>query len=123
MNEPLGRGVSWTVVSQATVVDRKVKELCVGTFLWAIGLVRFGGQIITCLPSPNTYNMGTNRFEPSTIKNKIKREEIARKQKKSKNQAKLQRRLAQAKAEADDPLAKKVGLLPSIPYWILTFVV
>ena len=52
--------------------------------------------------------MPTSRFEPSSIKNKIKREEIARKQKKAKRQDKLQRRLAQAKAEASDPLAKKV---------------
>ena len=52
--------------------------------------------------------MPTSRFEPSTIKNKVKREEIARKQKKAKRQQKLQRRLAQAKAEANDPLAKKV---------------
>ena len=52
--------------------------------------------------------MPTSRFEPSSIKNKIKREEIARKQKKNKRQDKLQRRLAQAKLEAEDPLAKKV---------------
>ena len=52
--------------------------------------------------------MPTSRFEPSSIKNKVKREEIARKQKKEKRQGKLQRRLAQAKAEADDPLLKKV---------------
>ena len=50
-----------------------------------------------------------SRFEPSTIKNKIKREFIANKNKKVKNQQKLQKRLAQAKLEATDPLAKKVG--------------
>ena len=52
--------------------------------------------------------MPTSRFEPSSIKNKVKREEIARKQKKAKRHDKLQRRLAQAKVEANDPLAKKV---------------
>lgn len=55
--------------------------------------------------------MPPSRFEPSSIKNKIKREEIARKQKKEKRQGKLQKRLAQAKAEADDPLVKKVCYL------------
>jgi ribosome production factor 1 len=52
--------------------------------------------------------MPTNRFEPSLIKNKIKREEVVRKSKKAKNQLKLQRRLAIAKQEANDPAAKKV---------------
>ena len=56
-------------------------------------------------------DMPTSRFEPSSIKNKVKREEIARKQKKAKRQDKLQRRLAQAKVEANDPLAKKVRLV------------
>ncbi len=50
----------------------------------------------------------TNRFEPSQIKNKIKREEIAQKKKKAKSQEKLKKRLALAKAEANDPAAKKV---------------
>lgn len=50
------------------------------------------------------------RIEPSLIKNKMKREEIARKSKKAKGQAKLQKRLAQAKLEANDPAAKKVHL-------------
>ncbi|KAI0763794.1 Brix-domain-containing protein [Trametes elegans] len=59
--------------------------------------------------------MPTSRFEPSSIKNKVKREEIARKQKKAKRQEKLQRRLAQAKAEADDPLAKKKRLAQNVP--------
>ena len=59
--------------------------------------------------------MPTNRFEPSSIKNKVKREEIARKQKKAKRQDKLQRRLAQAKVEANDPLAKKVRLVHKSP--------
>ncbi|KAI0741429.1 anticodon-binding protein [Daedaleopsis nitida] len=59
--------------------------------------------------------MPTDRFEPSTIKNKIKREEIARKQKKAKRQDKLQKRLAQAKVEANDPLAKKKRLAQNVP--------
>ena len=52
--------------------------------------------------------MPTKRFEPSSIKNKIKREEIARKQKKSRRQEKLQKRLDRAKVEATNPAAKKV---------------
>jgi ribosome production factor 1 len=52
--------------------------------------------------------MPISRFEPSTIKNKYKREEIARKNKRAKGQAKLQRRLEIAKQEAKDPAAKKV---------------
>ncbi|KAI0641903.1 Brix-domain-containing protein [Trametes meyenii] len=59
--------------------------------------------------------MPTSRFEPSAIKNKVKREEIARKQKKEKRQEKLQRRLAQAKVEANDPLAKKKRLAQNVP--------
>ncbi len=47
-------------------------------------------------------------LEPSLIKNKMKREEMARKAKKAKGQRKLERRLAQAKLEAKDPAAKKV---------------
>ncbi|RDX54304.1 Brix-domain-containing protein [Lentinus brumalis] len=59
--------------------------------------------------------MPTSRFEPSSIKNKVKREEIARKQKKAKRQDKLQRRLAQAKVETNDPLAKKKRLAQNVP--------
>ena len=62
-------------------------------------------------PSLASPVMPASRFDPSSIKNKIKREEIARKQKKEKRQGKLQKRLAQAKAEADDPLVKKVCYL------------
>lgn len=54
------------------------------------------------------YTMPARRFEPSQIKNKEKREEVARKQKKEKRQSKLKRRLTLAKAETDDPAAKKV---------------
>ena len=53
----------------------------------------------------------SQRFEPSIIKNKIKREEVSRKLKKDKRQDKLKRRLAQAKAEKTDPASKKVGLI------------
>jgi len=42
------------------------------------------------------------------IKNKRKREQVFLKAKKEKRQAKLQRRLATAKREADDPIAKQV---------------
>ncbi|KAG5652049.1 hypothetical protein H0H81_006469 [Sphagnurus paluster] len=55
------------------------------------------------------------RFEPSKIKNKAKREEISRKNKKAKSQEKLQRRLAQAKLEANDPAAKKKRLAENVP--------
>lgn len=58
--------------------------------------------------------MPPSRFEPSSIKNKIKREEIAQKSKKAKNQQKLQKRLAQAKLEANDPAAKKVKHLGNV---------
>ncbi|KAJ6539737.1 anticodon-binding protein [Mycena capillaripes] len=59
--------------------------------------------------------MSSTRFEPSSIKNKLKREEVSRKTKKAKGQQKLQRRLAQAKAEANDPAAKKKRLAENIP--------
>ncbi|KAJ3828337.1 anticodon-binding protein [Lentinula raphanica] len=59
--------------------------------------------------------MPSSRFEPSSIKNKIKREEIANKNKKAKRQDKLQRRLAQAKLEANDPAAKKKRLSTNVP--------
>ena len=49
------------------------------------------------------------RIQPSLIKNKIKRQGVAAKQKKAKSQQRLQKRLARAKEEASDPAAKKVG--------------
>jgi len=52
--------------------------------------------------------MPSTRFEPSSIKNKAKRQEIVRKLKREKGQRKLQSRLAIAKAELTDPAAKKV---------------
>ncbi|KZT06164.1 Brix-domain-containing protein [Laetiporus sulphureus 93-53] len=59
--------------------------------------------------------MPANRFEPSSIKNKVKREEVARRHKKQKRQDKLQRRLALAKAEANDPVAKKRRREQNVP--------
>ena len=50
----------------------------------------------------------SHRFERKAIKNKQKREVVFHKAKKEKGQAKLQRRLANAKREADDPKAKQV---------------
>jgi hypothetical protein len=52
----------------------------------------------------------SHRFEPKAIKNKQKREGVFHKAKKEKGQAKLQRRLANAKREADDPKAKQVSM-------------
>ncbi len=58
--------------------------------------------------------MPSSRFEPSSIKNKVKREELARKAKKAKRHAKLQKRLERAKVESIDPLLKKVRRRPFI---------
>ncbi|KAF9221323.1 Brix-domain-containing protein [Gyrodon lividus] len=55
------------------------------------------------------------RIQSSLIKNKIKRQEVANKQKKARNQYKLQKRLARAKDEASDPAAKKKRLADNIP--------
>ncbi|KAI9508197.1 Brix-domain-containing protein [Russula earlei] len=57
----------------------------------------------------------SHRFAPSAIKNKQKREQIFHKAKKEKGQAKLQRRLANAKHEADDPKAKQKRLADNVP--------
>ena len=54
--------------------------------------------------------MPTSRFELSAIKNKVKREEVVRRKKKAKTQAKLQKRVALAKLETNDPAAKKVRI-------------
>ena len=61
-------------------------------------------------PEPVCSVMPTSRFEPSAIKNKVKREEVVRRKKKAKTQAKLQKRVALAKLEANDPAAKKVRI-------------
>ena len=50
----------------------------------------------------------SHRFTTSAITNKEKRGQVFHKAKKEKGQAKLQRRLANAKREADDPKAKRV---------------
>ncbi|KAG8220939.1 anticodon-binding protein [Butyriboletus roseoflavus] len=55
------------------------------------------------------------RVQPSLIKNKVKRQEIATKQKKAKNQQKLKKRLARAKEEASDHAAKKKRLTENVP--------
>lgn len=55
--------------------------------------------------------MPVSRVEPSSIKNKIKREEVSRKVKKDKTKKKLEKRLAQAKLESNDPAVKKVSCL------------
>jgi len=52
--------------------------------------------------------MPSTRFEPSSIRNKAKRQEVVRKLKREKGRRKLQSRLAIAKAETADPAAKKV---------------
>lgn len=57
----------------------------------------------------------SSRFHTSSIKNKIKREELSRNTKRSKSQAKLRRRLVQAKSEAADPAAKKKRLAENVP--------
>jgi len=54
--------------------------------------------------------MPTSRFESSAIRNKIKREEVVGRKKKARTQAKLQKRVALAKLEANDPAAKKVHI-------------
>jgi len=59
--------------------------------------------------------MPVTRFQPSSIKNKLKREEVSRKAKKAKSQQKLQKRLARAKLEANDPIAKKKRLAENVP--------
>ncbi|TFK74973.1 Brix-domain-containing protein [Pluteus cervinus] len=59
--------------------------------------------------------MSSTRLAAASIKNKIKREEVSRKQKKEKRQQKLQKRLAQAKLEANDPLVKKKRLAENVP--------
>ncbi|KAL0953385.1 hypothetical protein HGRIS_004624 [Hohenbuehelia grisea] len=59
--------------------------------------------------------MPPTRFLPSQVKNKIKREELTHKSRKAKGQAKLQKRLARAKAEANDPAAKEKRLTENVP--------
>lgn len=54
-------------------------------------------------------------IQPSLIKNKVKRQEVAKRQKKARSQQKLQKRLARAKLEAGDPAAKKKRIAENIP--------
>lgn len=60
--------------------------------------------------------MPSTRFEPSSIKNRVKRQEVVRKLKREKGQRKLQSRLAIAKTEVADPGAKRVRL-PLLRMW------
>ncbi|KIM53935.1 hypothetical protein SCLCIDRAFT_137791 [Scleroderma citrinum Foug A] len=53
-------------------------------------------------------------IQSSLIKNKIKRQEVASKQKKGKGKQKLQKRLARAKQEANDPAAKKKRITENV---------
>ncbi|EIN06043.1 Brix-domain-containing protein [Punctularia strigosozonata HHB-11173 SS5] len=59
--------------------------------------------------------MPPERTMPSSIKNKIKREEVARKAKRTKRQDKLQKRLERAKIEAKDPAVKRKRLEENVP--------
>lgn len=59
--------------------------------------------------------MAPARFNPSVIKNKIKREEVVRKNKRAKNQDKLKKRLERAKEEANDPAARKARQEKNVP--------
>jgi hypothetical protein len=48
---------------------------------------------------------------PSSIRNKVKREAIYRKNKRANGREKLEKRLARAKVESSDPEAKRVHLV------------
>lgn len=109
-----GGGQAW--LNHVACTDGK----CVQT-VGILHLSTFTSVIDLCLAASSSSKMPSARFEPSSIKNKIKREDIARKQKKQKSQEKLQRRLALAKVEADDPLAKKVRTIQTaFVTWPLT---
>lgn len=55
--------------------------------------------------------MPPTRFQPSSIKNRIKREDVHRSAKKNKSQEKLKKRQALAAAERKDPSLKEVSML------------
>ena len=55
---------------------------------------------------------------PSSIKNKIKREQVYADQKAAKSKLKLQKRQAQAKLESADPSLKKERLATNVPQTI-----
>ncbi|CAE7074936.1 unnamed protein product [Rhizoctonia solani] len=59
--------------------------------------------------------MPPTRFEPSRIKNKIKREDVHRSSRKSKAQEKLKRRLTLKEAERKDPSLTKKRVLENVP--------
>ncbi|KAL4073032.1 anticodon-binding protein [Scleroderma yunnanense] len=54
-------------------------------------------------------------IQPSLIKNKAKQQEVANKQKRAKGQEKLQKRLARAKQEANDPAARRKRVAENVP--------
>jgi ribosome production factor 1 len=60
--------------------------------------------------------MPADRFYASSIKNKMKREDVHRAMKKKKGQEKLKRRLALAEAERKDPEARQVS---RIAFWLI----
>jgi len=64
---------------------------------------------------PHIWSDMAPRTQPSFIKNKIKRQEVAAKQKKAKNQQRLKTRLTRAKEEARDPAAKKKRKAANVP--------
>lgn len=59
--------------------------------------------------------MVTKKFQPSQIRNKAKREDVAGKQKKAKTQKKLKERLERAKTESQNPALKKQRLQENVP--------
>jgi ribosome production factor 1 len=61
--------------------------------------------------------MGVGRAPviPSQIKNKVKREEVFNKQRQTKNQIKLKKRLKQKKEEAANPELKEERLKNNVP--------
>ncbi|KAL4073010.1 anticodon-binding protein [Scleroderma yunnanense] len=54
-------------------------------------------------------------IQPSLIKNKAKRQEVANKQKKAKGQENFQKRLARAKQEANDPAPRRKRVAENVP--------
>ncbi|KAB5594488.1 Ribosome production factor 1 [Ceratobasidium theobromae] len=59
--------------------------------------------------------MPPTRFEPSRIKNRIKRQDVHREAKRSKGQAKLKQRLALKEAERKDPSLKQKRIKENVP--------
>jgi hypothetical protein len=100
-NETMAGRKSWQVVDRGNERDRVHRH-----HTGACPLQKFGVPLVA--RGHSLVIMSSRKFQPSSIKNKIKREDEARKAKRIKRQDKLQRRLALAKEEANDPAAKKV---------------